>query len=127
MMVIRLIHTKPFWSVILEVLLNPLISLMPRVKYDDENTILTFEHTTAGLLSHIPGGSDITFLDNTHVFYARRLSTHGGNIRAMDPTRDGNVDATKDTFHSFIWKGKRILVRIDTDIRKYCINSLLKV
>ena len=51
----------------------------------------------------------------------------GDNIRVMDPTRDGNVDATKDTFHSFIWKGKKILVRIDTDIRKYCINSLLKV
>ena len=74
MMVIRLIHTKPFWSVILEVIPNPLISLMPRVKYDDENTILTFEHTTAGLLSHIPGGSDLTLYEIIHMFSMRGAS-----------------------------------------------------
>ena len=44
---------------------------MPRVKYDDENIILTFEHTTAGLLSHIPGGSDLTLYEIIHMFYIR--------------------------------------------------------
>ena len=99
---------------------------LPHVQLKDYDlvfqcNILTFVHRIPGLLSHLPGGSNITLCDNTHLLYTE-FSYACDNIRVMNYTRNGNVDATKDTFHSFTWRGKNILVRIGTDIRKYCIT-----
>ena len=90
------------------------------VTYDYTTGTLTFKHNIPSVLRQIPGEFTLIHLDNT---YLSRTWSHetNKNIQVMNSTGTGEVDAIKDTFHSFIWKGKNILVRIDT-IQEYCIT-----